>query len=377
MRIVPASEVSPADWDAACDRSGAAWLFHRWSWIAMEARFHGHRDLSFALEDHTGLIGVHPLYVSDVGIGWMERLVHSGIHRHTGLALVDDLPRGSVRAAWSAAMRRVLEAAATEQADRIQLNAQNLAPLLLTSVRDEIPPWVRDYGFDLGLNFAPAGILPVPGMSTCCADQVVSLEPDEPELFGHLDEGCRRAVRKAQKAGVEFEAAGVDEGVADYVRLAHLAATRTGETLPPTEYYESIVRELGPTRRCALLFARHESKRVAGLLLLTDKSAASYLGGVSDPEYLPLRVNDFLHWSALLWAKGAGIRHYRLGPTFPEVPDTWPIARVSRFKTKFGARSMTTIQGSLFLRPEKYLAAGLQYVAERCTLRQASTESED
>ena len=376
MKIVPRVEVPRDAWDAACDRSAAAWLFHRSAWIGVEARYFSHRDLSFALVDQTGIVGVHPLYVSEVGIGWMERVIHSGIHRHTGLALVEGLSHGTERAAWSAAMGHVFDVAEVEQADRIQLNAQNLAPKNLATERDEIPPWVRDHGFELGLHFAPSGMLPVPGMSTCCADQVIDLAPEAPELFANLAESCRRAVRKAGKHGVSFEVGGDGTAVADYVRLAQLAAMRTGETLPPTEYYEYLVREFGATGRCRILFARHESRRVAGLVVAVDKGAASYLGGVSDPEYLPLRVNDFLHWSAIAWAKDHGIRHYRLGPSFPEVPSDWPIARVSRFKTKFGARSVTTIQGSCFLRPEKYLAAGLQQLTERCTTPKAVRASE-
>ena len=370
MRAVPFGEVLPAQWDEVCEHSGAAWLFHRAAWIAIEGRFFGHRDLSFALEDHTGLIGVHPLYVSEVGIGWLERLVHSGIHRHTGLALRDGLPQSTVRAARSESMRRVRESAAAEKADRIQLNAQNLAPDNLSAAREEIPFWVREYGFELGLNFSPAGMLPAPGLSTCCADQIVHLDPDEDELFASLDEGCRRAIRKAQKAGVQFELVDENSGLPDYLRLARVAATRTGETLPPDVYYQAIVDELGPARRCRILFARHDSRRVAALLLLLDKCAASYLGGVSDPDYLPLRVNDFLHWSALLWAKGGGVRVYRFGPAFPELPDSWPIVRVSRFKTKFGARSVTTIQGSFFLQPPKYEAAALAHVRMRCAARE-------
>ncbi len=64
--------------------------------------------------------------------------------------------------------------------------------------------------------------------------------------------------------------------------------------------------------------------------------------------------------------------HYRFGPAFPEVPDDWPIARVSRFKEKFGGQSFTTIQGSLFLKPEKYLAGAAGHLSRLCASRAAA-----
>jgi hypothetical protein len=368
MKIVRAVDVSPNDWDEACERSSGAWLFHLASWVALEERYFNHRSLSFALVEGERVLGVQPLYVTEVGIGWIERLVHCGIHRHTGLALVDGLPPEKQREAWTLAMRAVHTAAAAEDADRIQLNTQNLAPVNLSDARDEIPVWVREYGFHLGMNFGPGGMFPVPGMATCCADQIVALAPDEAALFAGLDDGCRRAVRKAEKAGVEFEPASPNV-LEDYWRLAQAGALRTGEQLPAREYYATLVEQFAPAGRCQVLFARHQGQRVAGLLLAIDKGAVSFLGGVSHPDALPLRVNDFIHWSAIRWARHAGHHHYRFGPAFPEVPRDWPIATVSRFKEKFGARSFTTIQGSSFLKPEKYLAGAVSHLSLLCAAR--------
>jgi hypothetical protein len=368
MKAVPIGEVSAADWDRVCETSSSAWLFHRTAWIEIESAFQGHRSLSFALVDGSNLVGVHPLYVSECGLGWIERLIHSGIHRHTGLAVVDGLGPQHVRAAQTIAAQRIMAIAEAEQADRIQLNAQNLAPANMTSERPEIPFWVQEHGFHLGLQFGANGMLPAPGMSTCCADQIVSLAGSEETLFGALSDSGRRAVRKAVAAGLEFEVGTDERCVEEYYAIAQLGAERTGETLAPAEYYQTIWRRFATEGRCAVFFARHQSRRVAALFLVIDKGSASFLGGVSDPALLAMRVNDFLHWSAIVWASTAGLAHYRLGPAFPEVPADWSIARVSRFKTKFGGRSVTTIQGSYFLRPEKYLQGALEQLTRICSL---------
>jgi hypothetical protein len=369
MKIVPAADVPAQAWDDACERSSRGWLFHRSSWIALEERFFGHRSLAFAVMRDEEVLGVQPLYVSEIGIGWLERVVHSGIHRHTGFAPIDSLPAAIADQASALAMRTVMEAAVREQADRVQLNSQNLAPANLGPLRDEVPLWAREFGFDLGLNFGPNGMLPVPGMATCCADQIVSLGDEEGALFSRLSESCRRAVRKAQKAGIQFDDRGPEDAVEAYWQIAQAAAVRTGESLPNREYFTTLDRDLQAGTRRAFLFASHNGVPVAGLLLAIDKQAVSYLGGVSLVDYLPMRVNDFLHWSAMCWARRAGHGHYRFGPAFPQLPPDWPIARVSRFKQKFGARSVTTIQGSFFLQPEKYLAGGLQHLSALCQPR--------
>ncbi len=141
---------------------------------------------------------------------------------------------------------------------------------------------------------------------------------------------------------------------------------RTGESLPAIDYYQSLYDLLAIEGKCRILFALSGEKFIGALFILLYKGAVSFMAGVSDPEYLPLRVNDFMHWSAIVWAKNQGYRYYRLGPIFPELPDDWPIAKVSRFKGKFGGRSVPIIQGSYFLRPEKYLDMAIQELRFLC-----------
>ena len=86
-------------------------------------------------------------------------------------------------------------------------------------------------------------------------------------------------------------------------------------------------------------------------------------------------------WLLLLWCalgmaaddavtRGAAV--YRFGPVFPEAPADWPIARVSAFKSKFGARSVPTIVGSLFLNPAAAEAAVQRAAAIMPTLARRS-----
>lgn len=359
MRLVSFSDVAVEQWNACCDSSSQAWLYHRAEWIGIEAKHFVAENHTFAVMSAERILALQPLYFMEVGLGsWSEKTVHSGFHRHTGLALSPNLRHSEVKAVRSVVMQRIEQVAAKVDADRIQLNVQNLTPESFTLERQEIPFWIHGYGYRLGLNFSPMGVAPFPGMATCCADQVVSLSGEEDQLFGSLDEACRRAIRKAMAAELDVSVvtACSTETLDSYYQLALASAARTGESLAPKGYFEDLFGTLGRQGKLAIVFVVLNGDYVAAVLLGLDKDAASYLGGISNPDFLHLRVNDFAHWSAIRWAKSAGFSWYRLGPIFPEMPPDWPISKVSRFKAKFGGRSFSVIQGSKFLKPEKYRA---------------------
>jgi hypothetical protein len=343
-------------WDDACARSDEAWLFHREAWVRIETVHGAVEDRSFAMVDAGGAVAaVQPLYVQRLPLGpFVETLVHSGLHRHTGLAAVNGLGTEELAALRSLAMARIFEIADEVDADRIQLNAHNLAPARRSATRDEVPFWVSEFGFELGLQIGPSGIAPAPGMSTLCADQIVSLEAEPDVLFDRMEPACRRAVRKARKEGVSARWVEPLAELPVYWELARTSAARTGEALAPRAYHEDVARlgfEGGGAR---MLLAEREGRAAAALLLLVDKSGMHFLAGVSDPAALPYRVNDLVHWAAIELGRQSGLCAYRLGPIFPELPRDWPVSTVSRFKRKLGGRSVPVVQGSWFRRPQRY-----------------------
>ena len=382
MRIVPYAEVSRPEWNLVCDRSDEAWLFHRYDWVAIESRYSARGNYSFAVARGDGtLAGVTPIYLYELGLGsFTERLLASGL-RPAGPAAIPELNPADLKALRSATMREIERLAELLSCDRIQLGAQNLAPKYLGAWREEIPFWVLDHGFELGIQFGSLGMTPAPGMATCAVDQVIDLTHDEETILARLDGSCRRALRKAKSDGVQFDHENLERSeatVGRFYALAQLSATRTGETLLPIEYYADLLAAFATDGRVVMLFARKDGSDAAALMLGIDKEAASFLGGVSDPYHLSSRVNDFIHWSAIRWARERGCAWYRLGPVFPSLPADWPVSRFSRFKSKFGARPLITIHGSRFLRPERYFELGVEALKVRCgkTDRQIPSDEE-
>jgi len=364
MKFEPFSVVDATTWNKVCESSSDSWFFHRHGWIEIEASLGIEFNASFALRSGAGLLGIAPLYCV---INSSERLVHSGFHRHTGLALIDGLAAGEVQAARDLYMKQIFKVASDFGAHRIQLNAHNLCPANRDAKRRaELPFWVLEYGFHLGLAFGPMGVQAAPGLATCNADQIVDLAVAEDDLFARLDPACRRAVRKAQGAGLRLREPRGERDAEVYYSVALDSARRTGESLPPLDYYTRVWRKFGPAGQCRLLFAELEGVPQAALMLFADRGAITYAAGVALSEGLSLRPNDFIHWEAIRLAQREGFTHYRLGPMFPEVPDSWPIARVSRFKGKFGSRAVPIIQGSYFVDAAHYFEPGVEILRLLC-----------
>lgn len=372
MHVVAFDEVPANEWDGLADRSQDAWLFHRHDWVRIESRFQAAGLHAFGVrDDRGGLAAVCPLYARSLGRGaWVETLLDSGHHRQAGPAFRDDLPAPERKAARKLVMREIADVAGRIDADRVQLNANNLAPARPGESGD-LPFWLDGYGFRLGLNFGPGGDFAVPGMSTACADQVVDLTGTEEEVFDRLDPGFRKAVRKAHKGHVTVASVDPASAIDVYYELARRSAERTGESLPARDYYDTIWSAFGDRGLVELVLVEREGAPAAAVLLLVEKSAALFLAGVSDPAMLPHRVNNLAHWEAMRAMRRRGVDRYRLGPTFPEVPADWPIARVSSFKGQFGARSLPIVQGSWFRYPEKYLEDGRTEVERLCRVDEA------
>jgi Acetyltransferase (GNAT) domain len=369
MKVLPFSDITAADWDGFCSRSPQAWIFHKAGWIALEAHYSKSENRSFGLVSGDRLVAVMPLLISRLSFGsFVELLVHNGLHRHTGLAFAPDLDATELAAAQRVSVNTILQVAASLDADRIYLAQQNLAPESLSAAREEIPFWIIDHGFQLGNSFGPLGLAPAPGLASTVVDQIVSLARPDDELFGALTKSCRYTVRKAMEEDFHTENLAANEScIDDYYQLALLSAQRTGEAIPDRDYYSTVRDMLLPSGSCSFLFASLNGQKVAAAILLHDKGATYYFSGVSDPSFLAQGVNDLLQWKMLLFAKDRGDQHYRLGPYFPGLPREWPVSKVSRFKSKFGARPWTIVQGSKFLKPERYVKLAQEHVAHLCS----------
>jgi lipid II:glycine glycyltransferase (peptidoglycan interpeptide bridge formation enzyme) len=203
-------------------------------------------------------------------------------------------------------------------------------------------------------------------MATYAAEQLVNLDGAESSLFDALDSSCRRAVRKAEKSRATFRTGVGDAALQDYADLAEVSASRTGQALPPLDFYAAIMSGLRAGGRTHCFFVDVDGELAAGLIVLAYKNALSFLANASHPDFLHARVNDYIHWQTIRWAHANGYEIYRLGPYFPTVPKGWPIEQVSRFKKKFSNMEVEQVQGSFFRKRAQYRLIGKQLLDLLC-----------
>jgi hypothetical protein len=361
MRIEQYTAVSPKEWDAFVEASPSAWLYHLSDWMALERKYWFPESHSFMIRAESGEpLGVLPLYFTKLNLGtgrFVERLLHSGVHRHTGLASAPSLIRKQLKRVQAAAMQEVFRIAEQVEADRIQLNEQNLAPANLPPHRQEISFFVEDFHFFFGLGLNEAGgITPEPGRMNCNSDQIIMLDQPEEALFANLSEPTQRGVRRARREAIQVFEAGSAAEYKDFVDLRLDAQRRTGQAVMPEAYYADIFDGLCAAGRSNVLLAKLKEKLIGGVQFLTYKGASSFFAGFAVNEYLHLHVNDLLHWESILWSKRQGLECYRLGPHFPDLPTESEAAKKGRFKKKFGGQPFHILQASYFLSPDKYLS---------------------
>lgn len=163
------------------------------------------------------------------------------------------------------------------------------------------------------------------------ATHVLPLHPDPQQLWQHaLDPACRRAVRKAEREGVQIHEVRLGDIAPRYYELARMVFARH-RRLPPLheDDYLRIARAIEEGARVRVLAAVHGGSIIAAGIFPFDEQRVYYLDGVSDRAAQAVRPNNLLHWEVIRWACEQGLQEYDMvGAGIPGV---------ARFKQTFGA----------------------------------------
>jgi hypothetical protein len=154
------------------------------------------------------------------------------------------------------------------------------------------------------------------------------------EIWQSLHPSARRAVRKAEKAGVDVQSAESLSDVRDFY-LLHLEvrARKYGLLAQPFSFFESIWREFLERGAGELLLARVDDRVVGGTMYLDWGETAYYKFNASDVELLNVRPNDLLLWSGIERAKKRGLSWVDFGVSDLDQPG------LIRFKEKYATES--------------------------------------
>jgi GNAT acetyltransferase-like protein len=157
---------------------------------------------------------------------------------------------------------------------------------------------------------APAGM-----QQTTYRSYTSDLSKSEDELFGVMENACRRSITKAEQSGVTVEEAG-DLDFADeyYAQLTDVLANQGRVPTYPVERVRLLLKHMLPTGRLLALRARNpEGHCIATCISAGMNRMAFFWGSASWRLEQQLRSSDYLHWYALRYWKSQGAKEFDWG----------------------------------------------------------------
>jgi hypothetical protein len=143
----------------------------------------------------------------------------------------------------------------------------------------------------------------------------LKLSADTDSLFNQFGSAVRRAIRKAEKAGLTVEFSQTLDATRDYYSLH--CKTRQEHGLPPQsfQFFRHIHAYILARNMGVVVSAKLRGRTVASALFFHNDSEAIYKFGASDDAGLELRANNLVMWEAIKWLGRKGTRLLRLGRT--------------------------------------------------------------
>ena len=172
---------------------------------------------------------------------------------------------------------------------------------------------------------------------------VLDLSPGADELWKSMKSEARRAVRKAERTGVEVESASGTRLVKDFYGLLELSVERwaaqqheplalarwRSQRRDPLEKFEQMATSLGEGMR--IWVARLDGAPVAATVVLSGANVNDTRGAMDKKLIGNSCANDLIQWLTIKDACEAGCRRLHLG-------ESGSSRSLARFKEKWGAR---------------------------------------
>jgi serine/alanine adding enzyme len=139
---------------------------------------------------------------------------------------------------------------------------------------------------------------------------VVDLTPGRELLFQKLSSRLRGKIRKAERAGARFES-GAGELVSDFYIVFARNMRDLGTPVYSRTLFEAVLRHFAD--RAVVFVVRLEGKPVSAAIGLRAGGIMELPWICSNYDCANLYVNEYLYWSAMLWASENGLGELDLG----------------------------------------------------------------
>jgi CelD/BcsL family acetyltransferase involved in cellulose biosynthesis len=157
--------------------------------------------------------------------------------------------------------------------------------------------------------------------------------PAERIFAGFHHSSTQRAIRRAEREGLGYEAGRSEPLLASFYRLLRLTRRRHGLPPQPIAWFRNLVACLGDG--VTIHVASKDGRPIASILTLSFKKTIVYKYGGSDAGEHRLGAMPFLFWRAIEQAKSQGIEELDLGRSDLDQPG------LVAFKDHLGAARTT------------------------------------
>jgi peptidoglycan pentaglycine glycine transferase (the first glycine) len=191
------------------------------------------------------------------------------------------------------------------------------------------------------------------GQTSPKATRVLDLTKSEDELLSEMKSKTRYNIRLAEKKGVKVTRS--SDVKTFYDLLLATSGKDTGYFPHGFEYYEALMRELGPKELAQLFIAEHDGNPLAAILVTFYGDTATYLHGGQSQTDRNLMAPYLCQWTAIVEAKNRGCLEYDFWGVSESDDPNDPWSGITRFKEGFGGEKVLFPGGfDLVLKPFWY-----------------------
>jgi len=143
----------------------------------------------------------------------------------------------------------------------------------------------------------------------------LNIQKDQNNLFEELTSSNRRAIRKAEKAGIKITRSNRLEDLKTFHDLLCLTRKRHGLPPQPWKFFRNLFKETISKGNGILFLGETDSKPIAGALFLIFNKTATYKFGASDKRFQDTRANNLVMWEAIKTLRLNGFERLDFGRT--------------------------------------------------------------
>jgi CelD/BcsL family acetyltransferase involved in cellulose biosynthesis len=194
-------------------------------------------------------------------------------------------------------------------------------------VHSELPPMASVHGFPVAVR------------------HVLGLQGGQPAVERLLKgTPVQRAIRKAQREGVEVRLTRSTDDLDAFYRLHWQTRRRLGVPVQPRRFIETLWSDLLGAGLGFAVMAYKEREPIAAAFYLSWNRTLIYKYGASDDRFWDLRANNLVMWAAIEWACANDYRLLDLGKTdlnnqgLRDYKDRWGATEIPLAYSRIGGR---------------------------------------